>query len=84
MKYNKELIEAFIRGRNARAKSASVKDGVYYSYDTPIARRDGNEVYVDGTYYSHTTSRQRNELILACISCGLKVIRLAHTLAVMR
>ncbi len=76
MKYNKKLIQVLIDGQNATAASASVKDGVYYSYNTPIA------VYpvfglpvaiVDMQYYSNTTSRQRNELIRALKEADIQV-----------
>ena len=79
MKYNQDLIEAFMYGWNARAKTASVTNGIYYSYDTPIARKDGVTVYVDMDYYSNTTSRQRNELIRECKRSGFTVIELVGT-----
>ena len=79
MKYNQELIKAFVCGWNARAKNASVTNGIYYSYDTPIASKDGTTVYVDMDYYSKTTSRQRNELIRECNRRRFTVIGLVGT-----
>ena len=78
-KYNEELIRAFICGRNVSAKTAHVINGLYYSYNTPIASKDGDMVYVDMDYYSKTMSRQRNELIRECCRRGLTVLELHGT-----
>ena len=76
MKYNKKLIQALIDGQNATAASASVRDGVYYSYNTPIAVYPvfGRPVaIVSMKYHSNTTSRQRNELIRALKEADIQV-----------
>ena len=76
MKYNKKLIQALIDGQNATAASASVRDGVYYSYNTPIAVYPvfGRPVaIVSMKYYSNTTSRQRNELIRTLKEADIQV-----------
>lgn len=76
MKYNKKLIDAFINGDSAEYVSASVTSGFYFSYRTPIAKKlDNGAVLVDMTFYSMTTSRQRNELIRALESNGIEVVK---------
>lgn len=88
-KYMENIIHGLIHGHNAHGNpvtvngkatfNARVHCGIVYSYDTPIARREGNRIYVDMDYYSPTTTRQRNEIIHACKSNGLHVIELVGT-----
>ena len=59
--------------------NARVENGIFFSYDTPIARKELKRVYVDMDYYSPTTTRQRNALILYCKENGLQVIELHGT-----
>lgn len=83
------ITDGFIRGYNAEGNlakvngkatfNASVDAGIFYSYDTPIARKEGKRVYVDMDYYSPTTSRQRNAIIRTCKENGLQVIELKGT-----
>lgn len=58
-----------------KAKSCSAKDGVYYSYDTPIAKwvstDQGKKVVIDNRRYSITTSRHLSELIGALDKYGI-------------
>ena len=87
--YLENVIDGFIRGYNINGNpvkvngkatfNASVDCGVFYSYNTPIARKEGGRVYVDPDYYSTTTSKQRNALIRECKREGLQVIELVGT-----
>ena len=76
MKYNKKLIDALLQGNDAYSASAHVRSGVYYSYDTPIVIYPVlglQEAIVDMTYYSVTTSRQRNEVLQALRDKGVNI-----------
>ena len=76
MKYNKKLIDALLQGNDAYAASAHVRSGVYYSYETPIVVYPVlglQEAIVDCTYYSNTTSRQRNEVVAALKAKGVRI-----------
>lgn len=87
--YLENVIDGFLRGYNVNGNpakvngkatfNASVDCGIFYSYDTPIARKEHRLVYVDTDYYSPTTSKQRNALIRECKSNGLQVIELVGT-----
>lgn len=76
MKYNKKLIDALLYGNDAYSASAHVRDGVYYSYETPIIVYPVlgmQEAIVDCSYYSDTTSRQRNEVVKALKDKGVRI-----------
>jgi len=61
----KQIIAAFLARstRHATASSLSILGDKLYSYRTVIAQWYGEELLLNRTKYSMTTSRQQNELV---------------------
>lgn len=80
---NHQVFEAFAEGRsgsaaNVRSEHMSSGRTVLYSYNTPIAIRDGGAVIVDDRRYSVTTSKQTTQSVMPCIRAGLTWDRIPH------
>ena len=77
MTYLDRLITAFLEGKSAYSASAHTNNGVFFSYDTPIAVYPalGNNAVINIAKYSKTTSKQQNALIKAFEAKGIHVIK---------
>lgn len=63
MKYMDKIVKALEEGKNVNpSKSAWVRDGYFFSYQTPVALLKDNKLFVSDLRYSQTTSRQANYL----------------------
>ena len=64
-KYMNNLIAAFTANypTTARATSARVENGIFYSYTTPIAVKHEGRYYLTLDKFSKTTSVQQNTLL---------------------
>lgn len=56
-------------------KTSYIIGNVLYSYNTPVAKIIGNDLLVDGVYYSRTTSKQ---ITLASRKLCLNKIRVSN------
>ena len=66
-KYLQSIVPAFLSGTQfAQAATCSIRNGVFYSYETPIAvRRVENGrvvVYLSAAKFSNTTTTQQNAI----------------------
>ena len=48
------------------------------NYNTIIALKKGDKIMLDSCYYSHTTSKNQNEIKRACSLYGIKCELIAH------
>lgn len=75
MMKNSEVAKDFAFGLESRAGNFFSTGDKAFSYDTIIAQRIDRVVYLNGTYYSNTTSRHRN-LIKQAFGSGQKIVTL--------
>ena len=56
-----DIIESFLDGAmKGKASSLSINGNILYSYSIGIARREGDDIYVNNRKYSSTTTTQQN------------------------
>ena len=60
---NREVIDAFFEDVNCHTVHLRSRDGKLFSYNTIIAEKDGEFLYVNITKYSPTTSRHQNNVL---------------------
>lgn len=77
MTYLDRLITAFLEGKSAYSASAHTHDGVFFSYDTPIAVYPalGNNAVISIKRHSKTTTKQQNALLKAFEAKNIHVIK---------
>ncbi len=70
-----DLIRSFLNGATkGKASSLSIDGNLLLSYATPIARREGDTIYLNKKKYSQTTSTQQNSVRRQARSMGFEVI----------
>lgn len=79
---NSELIIGYLNGSIVRGKSSSlsVRDDKLFSYDTVIAQKEGDVIYLNNTKYSSTTSTTQNALIRECESRDLTLVSVQQSI----
>ena len=71
---NKDLVQAFAYGENAKNKSMHTDGVKLYSYNTVIAQRDGRDIIINTSYYSVTSSAHKN-LIYKVVGTDYKEVQ---------
>jgi hypothetical protein len=75
-KSNTGVSEDFILGHDSKSNSMVSRNGILYSYDTPIAMKTGErEITITNKKYSTTTSRQVSQLKSKAERDGYRVKR---------
>lgn len=77
--YMKKLLPAFICGETMNTATASVRNGIFYSYATPIAKisQDEKSVFLVEKYFSRTTNSQQKAIREFCENHGLEIVKVS-------
>lgn len=68
MMKNSEVAKAFVFGVEGEAGNFSTSNGRAFSYETVIAQYINGIIYLNGTYYSNTTSKHLGLIKRALLS----------------
>lgn len=72
------LIRYFLNGHTkGKSSSLRIEGNRIYSYSTPIARREGDNIYLNSQKYSVTTTTQQNKIRQEAIGMGKEVVEVS-------
>lgn len=77
-KYMLNLLPAFYSCSSASAKTAHTNNGIFWSYNTPVALNKDGEIYASIEKFSRTTSGQVNAIRRFMLERGIFIQFVKH------